>query len=77
MSSSHSNPLAEAEDSHGCLWPLSSKVDPITFAKESDRTMWTLGRGEFNAAVLPSPAISELYADRELKMYDKVCTMLP
>ena len=63
MSSSLSKPNSPPADDanyYGCLIPQSSEVRPIYFAKEGDRKMWTIGRGEFNAAVLASPTISEL-----------------
>ncbi|KZV71868.1 kinase-like protein [Peniophora sp. CONT] len=59
MSSSLSDfSAANAGDYYGYMIPLSSRVNAISFGKESDRKMWTIGRGEFNAVVLPSPAIS-------------------
>ena len=59
LPSKSNSPPTDDEDYYGCLIPLSSKVNAIVFGKEDDRKAWTIGRGEFNAAVLASPAISE------------------
>lgn len=61
-STSPSNSSLGIEEYYGCLIPRSSKVNAIVFAKESNRKTWTIGRGEFNAAVLPSTAISKFFA---------------